>query len=193
MVIHLLGNWDGFDDPESGIGNYTWACGTEVGKRDIVEFNDPHSHLSHKSHWTHTGHASGLHLADGPYYMTVQAMNDIVFGGSLVTTVSHSFPYIIDTSPPIFYSVDDYVYDYDFNALIVWYNLTDPESGIYAIEFGLGKHKHDVSLRPYEAYGNPEYLQGSLAVKNVDIEEGKPAWIRILAYNNGELSTLKNR
>lgn len=178
-------NWSPFTDEEAGIGSYTWAAGTKICGEDVVSFVDPHAHLSHKSHWTHSGHESHLHLKDGAHYMAVQALNDITFGGPLVTTVCHSNPLNVDTSPPVFNGVDNYIYDHDFNMLVIFYNITDPHSGISEVEFGLGKNRHDVSLRPYTAYKGPSDIDGSLVVKDVNIEPGKPSWIRLLAHNGG--------
>lgn len=57
---------------------------------------------------THVGLA---YLADLPspvelehgkkYYVTVSAVNNVVHGGALVTTVRHSTPLVIDTTPPV--------------------------------------------------------------------------------------------
>ena len=41
------------------------------------------------------------HFVDGIYYVTVQALNQVIFGGSGVLSLCHSTAYIIDTTPPI--------------------------------------------------------------------------------------------
>ena len=63
-----------------------------------------------------------LLLKDGPYYVSVQALNSIVFGGALVTTVCHSNALIVDTTPPILNFVDNVFYDEDFDLLGIYYS-----------------------------------------------------------------------
>ena len=60
-------------------------------------------------------------LKDGPYFVTVQALNSIVFGGALVTSVCHSTPIIVDTTAPWLDFVEDIFYDEDFDLLGVYY------------------------------------------------------------------------
>ena len=55
-------NWDGIRDNETGILIYTWTVGTTVCGDDVVEYNDPHEHLSTRSDWTHVGLAFPLKL-----------------------------------------------------------------------------------------------------------------------------------
>ena len=56
-------NWDGIRDNETGILIFTWTVGTTVCGEDVVEYNDPHEHLSTRSDWTHVGLAFPLKLA----------------------------------------------------------------------------------------------------------------------------------
>ena len=72
------------------------------------------------------GTATDLRLDDGPYYVSVQALNSIVFGGALVTSVCHSNSLIVDTSPPILHFVDDVFYDEDFDLMGVYYSGLRP-------------------------------------------------------------------
>ena len=57
--------------------------------------------------------------------MTVQALNSIVFGGALVTSVCHSTPIIVDTTAPWLDFVEDIFYDEDFDLLGVYYKGTE--------------------------------------------------------------------
>ena len=54
--------------------------------------------------------------------MTVQAINSVVYGGALVTTVCHSNPLIVDTSPPILHVVDGVFYDEYFDLMGIYYD-----------------------------------------------------------------------
>lgn len=44
---------------------------------DVVDFEDPHSHLADRSYWNHQGYASGLVLEMGNHFVMVQALNDV--------------------------------------------------------------------------------------------------------------------
>ena len=71
-------NWDGFHDDETDLFGYTWAVGTRVCDEDVVDYEDPHSHLADRSYWSHQGYATDLVLqSGGTYYTTVQALNDV--------------------------------------------------------------------------------------------------------------------
>ena len=70
-VLRHTANWDGFKDEECGIYGYAWSVGTTVCGTDVATFVDPHSTIHNRDDWTYTGLAKGLHLPDGPYYVTV--------------------------------------------------------------------------------------------------------------------------
>ncbi|KAK7493737.1 hypothetical protein BaRGS_00015066 [Batillaria attramentaria] len=186
---HVSANWDGFKDEECGIHGYTWAVGTTVCGTDVASFRDPHTSIPNPDDWTYTGLVKDLHLQDGRYYTTVQAVNDVLHGGDLVTTVCHSTPFVVDTSPPNMNSVEEFLFDESFRFLVVYYNATDDTSGIARMEFGLGKTKYDVMIRrylPFEIRG-----QGAntyLVNEEFETEEGVPAWIRLKVVNNVMLS-----
>ena len=55
---------------------------------------------------------------DGRYYVTIRAINQVEYGGLLVTTICHSTPLAIDNTPPIIYEIYNIKYD------DVSYNLT---------------------------------------------------------------------
>nr|KAG5706493.1 hypothetical protein BaRGS_032886 [Batillaria attramentaria] len=67
------------------------------------------------------------------------AVNDVIHGGDLVTTVCHSTPFLVDTTPPLMNSVDEVLFDETFRFLVVYYNASDVISGVARMEFGLGK------------------------------------------------------
>ena len=73
---------------------------------DVISFRDPHRHHFSQQSWTNSAFdfVSPL-LSDGFYFITVQALNTIKFGGSLVTSVVHTTPYAVDTNPPVIYDI----------------------------------------------------------------------------------------
>lgn len=116
-----VANWQGFNDAESGIYGYTWCVGTSIRECDVVPPHNPHDGLSRQA-WTNTGLERSLNLSDGAYFFTVQAVSNVEYGGPLVTTVAHSTPYIVDTSPPILSEVEVIDYNVSSNQLILTYN-----------------------------------------------------------------------
>ena len=141
--------------------------------------------MSSPKFWTYTGFTKDLRLADGKYYLTVQALNGVECGGALVTTVCHSTPLVVDTTPPVFHQVTDVMFDEDFDILVVYYNVSDILSNIARVDFGLGKSKHDVDIRGYDRHDNMERYDPYFVVSNLDLTPGVPAWIRVRAVNNG--------
>ena len=102
-VFKSLANWDGISDPESGIFSYGWCIGTSVGSCNVMSFTDPFPNFVNR-HELWTDMAAALFqtaLQDGTYYVSVQAINNVVYGGAMATIIEHSTPYVIDTSPPL--------------------------------------------------------------------------------------------
>ncbi|KAJ8312545.1 hypothetical protein KUTeg_009918 [Tegillarca granosa] len=130
-------NFDGFHDNETGIWGYTWALGRSICGTNVVAYTDPHEHLSSRKYWTNSGYVKGIYMEDGPYYATVQALNNIVYGG--------------------------------------------------AVDFGLGKTKHDVSVRGYSKHAYVDRKEPFVVIEDLGLEEGVPAWIRLRAVNNVDL------
>jgi uncharacterized membrane protein YeiH len=95
----------------TGLYKMVYAIGSQPCLQDVYSYEDPHAHHYGVDDWHHQGIATGLDLADGPYHFVVQGMNSAIFGGSLVTTVCHSVPIIVDHTPPLVNSVDTVVYD----------------------------------------------------------------------------------
>ena len=118
--------------------------------------------------------------------MTVQALNGAELGGSLVTTVCHSVPFIVDTTPPVFNGVTDIIYDEDFDLIAIYYSASDDLSKIAKAEFGLGKTKYDVQLKAYSLHHAMERDNPFVSLKELGLQEGIPAWIRIRVTNNGK-------
>ena len=165
---------------------YTWAVGRQVCGTDIHDYSDPHGHLSSESFWTNTGFQKGFHLADGSYYVTVQAVNGAELGGSLVTTVCHSIPFIVDTTPPVFKGVTEIIYDEDFDLIAIYYEASDDLSKIAKTEFALGKTKYDAELKAYSIHEAIQRADPFVALEDLGLQEGIPAWIRIRVTNNGK-------
>jgi hypothetical protein len=174
-------NFQGFHDDESGIYKYAWCGGTAPLETDIFAYEDPHAHLHDERHWTHSG-TKLVDLQDGHYFLTVQAVNNIVYGGSLVTDVGHSTPYIIDTVPPQVHDVHGLEYDEDTQILQLQYNTSDATSGVREIDFALGRTVHDTDLHSWDRHGNLTMLW-----VRINVLEGVPAWVRIRAIDNGKL------
>nr|KAG5707973.1 hypothetical protein BaRGS_025111 [Batillaria attramentaria] len=117
------------------------------------------------------------------------AINDIIHGGDLVTTVCHSLPFIVDITPPVVYGVNEVVFDDTFRFLAVYYNATDALSGLSGVEFGLGKTKYDVMVRKYMPFemrgtGDNTYLLN----EEFETASGVPSWIRIKVVDKVRLS-----
>ncbi|XP_069118473.1 uncharacterized protein [Argopecten irradians] len=186
---YLTVNFDGFHDNETGIWGYTWWAGTAICGSDIVKERDPHSHLSHNKYWTHTGYTKDLYLPDGQYYVTVSAINNVVYGGALVTTVCHTTPIDIDTTPPVFQNVTGVYFDESFDILAVYYTAFDKQSNLKLIEFGLGKTKHDVNVRGYAEFPLVAWDDPFVGVEDFDLTPGIYAWIRLRVENNVGLFT----
>ncbi|XP_070206105.1 uncharacterized protein [Littorina saxatilis] len=186
---HAAANWDGFKDAECGIHGYTWSVGTTLCGTDVVSFVDPHASIPNPNDWTYTGLARDLQLPNGAYYVTVQAVSDVIHGGDLVTSVCHSAPFTVDTTPPNFHSVKEFLFDDSFRFLAVYYNVSDDTSGVARMEFGLGRTKYDVMIRkylPFEMRG----VEGNTYIVNEEFEteDGSPAWIRLKVVNSVGLS-----
>ena len=96
--------------------------GRNVLGHDIVDFTDPHAHLPDSRHWTFSSIAQ-LHLEDGKYFITVQAVNNVDMGGSMVTTVGHRIPLTVDTEAPIIHDIYGVKYNETTSVLTLNYNV----------------------------------------------------------------------
>ena len=181
----VLAHWFGFHDDETDIWGYTWSIGTYVCGEDVYPFEDPHAHLAGKFYWTNQGSATNLLLPDGQYYITVQALNNIVYGGALVTSVCHSTPVTIDTSPPVLHLTENIFFDEEFDIMGIYYAASDPNSGIMRTDIGLGETTHDVFIRSYTMHDPMRQGFKMVSLDAVDLPEGVPIWVRIRLVNNG--------
>ncbi|XP_070573688.1 uncharacterized protein [Ptychodera flava] len=178
-------NWDGFRDNETGIFGYTWTVGLTPCEDDVHPHKDPHSHLFDESEWTHTGIAQPLNLDDGVYHVSVRALNKVEFGGPLATTVCHTTSYIIDNTAPFVNHV--HLAEYDEYACIIstFFNVSDPDSNIREVDFGLGRSNRDTYLLGWQRYDDKSHITVDYC-----IPDGIPAWIKIRAINNVDLRTV---
>ena len=87
----------------------------------------------------------------------------------------------------MFYGIKSVVYDEAFNAMVIFYNMTDAGSGIETIDFGLGRTKHDVEVRKYVEKELDDRLRQNMMFGEygVDLPDGVPTWIRLRAKDRG--------
>lgn len=135
MFFSYIANWDGFADSQSGLVSYSWCISSSTNYTcDTVPSSDPHGGQA-MQYWTNTGLAK-VYLSDGSYYVSVSAINGAGYGGSLVTTVHHSVPYIVDTTPPVIDSFELMSYDIQFDIL----NLSYTVKYVYILYWGIIWH-----------------------------------------------------
>lgn len=70
--------------------------------------------------------------------------------------------------------------------IAIYYDAKDYQSKIALVEFGLGKTKYDVQLKRYSVHEAMERSDPFVSLKELGLQEGIPAWIRIRVTNNGE-------
>eukprot|EP00105_Crassostrea_gigas_P044578 XP_019928726.1 PREDICTED: uncharacterized protein LOC105342845 [Crassostrea gigas] len=187
---YISANWDGIYDNETGILGYSVTAGESICEEKIKQHHDPHAHLFDRSQWTHTVMMTPLEepytiLPDGPYYITVRAINNIQYGGALSTSICHSSPYIVDNSPPLVYEVYNVRYDEHKFNLSLSHNSSDPNSGVIRNDLCLGKSTRDcdeLMWVPMEYNQNMTYLK--------KITEGVPIWVKVTVVNNVDLRTI---
>ncbi|XP_033105583.1 uncharacterized protein LOC117107873 isoform X2 [Anneissia japonica] len=179
---YIASNWDGIHDDETGIFGYTWAIGHHMCDDIIHHHHDPHAHLFDESEWTHIGLVNGLMLPDDEYYITVRGLNKVAFGGPLSLSICHSLPLVIDNTFPFINDIFDISYNEDLEEVSVSYNVSDPNSEIYAVDIGIGEGKYDVYLKEWE-----RYYDDNTSVVPYKLIDGVPAWLQIRAINNVDL------
>ncbi|VDI54125.1 Hypothetical predicted protein [Mytilus galloprovincialis] len=183
----ISANWDGFIDRESGILGYTVLIGLTECKDDVHADHDPHKHLFDKSQWTHSAMISPIpapytKLPDGKYFITVRALNDVKYGGPLVTTVCHSTPLTVDNSRPEIYDVYGIEYDEDLPLLKASHVSGDPHSGLVYNDLCLGHSARDCNEMDWKRMGYSPDIQ--YAVKLTD---GVRIWVKIKVINGVDL------
>ena len=205
---------DGWRDPESGLSQMLMAFGTSVCGTQTYNWSDPHAHLVSQEQWTNQGLAHPLTppvLPDGPYFATVQGLNQVVFGGTLVTTVCHAQPVVLDTTPPVMVAVLGVQFDADTKVLSAHYSTYDNLSHILEIQLCLGQTSHDCLLRDWDFHcigttlpdghcerthpeddANAELLT-ALRQSLPAVPEGVFIWARMRSVNNVELPSAMAR
>ncbi|GFR58918.1 protein jagged-2 [Elysia marginata] len=194
---YISANWDGIHDDESGLRGFAFAVGTSICGEEIHPFHDPYKHLTPKdddSQWSGIGVVElpeGEKLPDGKYYVTVRAINQVEYGGPLVTTFCHSTPLAIDNTPPIIYEIYNIKYDdvsynltADFNATCLANSNSDPESDIKSIHMCLGLNAINCDLMNW----TPTPSLSEIVI-NHQIPDGQRAWVRLRVLNNVDMQT----
>ncbi|KAK3609657.1 hypothetical protein CHS0354_035942 [Potamilus streckersoni] len=182
---YISANWDGIHDKETGIHGYSWTVGYDVCQEFLHPHHDPHKHLLDPSQWTHDGQIYPLKLADGKHYVTVRALNQVQYGGPLGTSICHSTPYMVDTSPPFVNEVYNIKYDEETFLIEANYNASDPHSDIKEVHICLGVTTRDCRLMEWEV--KPK---GGILNHTFQIPDGIPAWLKLRAVNNVDLRTV---
>ncbi|CAH1250560.1 FAT1 [Branchiostoma lanceolatum] len=195
----IAANWDGFHDDNTGLFGYSWAVGLEPCVDMIHPHIDPHAHLYDASEWTHSGsifpippipgYPDGI-LLDAKYYITVRAINNVAFGGALITSVCHTAAYGIDNTPPDFHEITEVTFTEE-EELYVAYNASDLQSDIKEADIGLGLTKFDVLVMNWVRHnytGSHEHgIAGDWTGKLTTEEEGVPFWPKLRVINGVDL------
>ena len=163
--------------------------------------------------WTHTGLAKFSNISDGDYYITVNAINKAGYGGSMVTTVHHSTPYLVDTQPPTVTEWRTISYNKTTNELIVHYNVryvlgrcvsgslhanynfllhclfllsSDSGSGVSDVSLALGLTRHDIGLLDWVTLATSG--GSGVLVTSVYVPDGVSAWVKLRVTDKGRRS-----
>ena len=99
---------------------YAWYMGYAACKEGALSPRDPNADSTSRLPDINQGRVL-QHFDDGIYYITVQGLNQVIFGSSGVLTLCHSTPYIIDTTPPIIYNVTRIAYNENTNISTFYY------------------------------------------------------------------------
>jgi len=99
--------------------------GTTPCASDVLTWINPFDSQRDSSSWRYSaarGEISPV-LAEGRYYISVRAFNNVVRGGALATTVCNSVPLVIDITKPI---LNSFLLNFDDNAsqLDAYFNTT---------------------------------------------------------------------
>ena len=161
--------------------------GTSPGSCDLLPHTDPHAQLRLTSpdSWTYSSVLAGLELPEGDYYITVRATNRIAYGGPLFTTVQHSTPYRVDTTPPLIGSDVDVSYNSSTNQLAVRYEASDPGGEVASVEVALGRTPLDTSVLEW-AWLAADQSDAGYGEVEVDIPDGLPVWLKLRATDAGK-------
>ena len=186
-MTQLFATWTS-SDPETGIAEYRYAIGTQVGAADVVNWTSAGTNTE----VTHTG----LNLIHGAtYYFSVQAKNR----ADLWSEIGFSDGILVDLTPPSapgrpagieqvgFLRFRRIQYDSDGNYQVRWASASDPESGIKAYEIqeriGLEGTWDTVGSRP--SASPPVLTLYGFSIR--DRLHGKEYFYRVRAQNQAGL------
>lgn len=158
-----------FQDNETDIRGYTLCIGSTPCKCDRFPLYDPHETFRYPSEWNYIGFAVNdfeRAFADGKYYGTITAINKVTMGGPFASSVCHTRPFVIDTSPPEVQFVGSMRYDVDSRRFRFVLKAMDEHSGLRRVLLGAGRTRHDLSVAPLKLIHT--FLNGkSPLLKNV--------------------------
>lgn len=187
--VFAAANWMGFHDKETGLHNFEWRMGTEVCADDTWSTRDPHSHLHAQEDWDYMGTAFPLGgpkgLPQGWYYFRAGALNNVVHGGAMMTSVCHGAPYIIDKTPPTFKEVFDYAYaDGVVSCRVDGY---DNQSDIREVDLGLGNTRYDTEILDLTPY---HWNEEGFVSHPIVVPDGTEMWAILMLTNNVDYETM---
>ncbi|KAI6660257.1 hypothetical protein LOD99_10427 [Oopsacas minuta] len=177
--------FQGFHDDQSGIYAYAWYMGYEACELGALTPRDPNADSTSPLSDINQGRVT-QHFEDGIYYITVQALNQVIFGGSGVLSLCHSTRYIIDTTPPIISNVTRIAYNENTNISTFFYEAWDDLSGLQQVELGAGLTISDIAVLAW----TPIFINRTATLTHkIDVPDGTRAFIRIRATNHVDLSS----
>lgn len=163
--------FDPFHDNETGIRGYSLCLGSSPCKCDLFPTYDPHETYRYPSDWNYKGFAVNHYeqgFGDGKYYSTITAINEVTMGGPFATSVCHTKPFIVDTSPPSVEFVGDMRYHVDSRRFRFLLKAEDEHSGLRRVLLGAGRTRHDVSVSPLKLIHTfPKGLCGSVPFPSI--------------------------
>lgn len=178
-VTQLHATWQS-DDPESGIGRYEYAVGTQPvdpGSGYIVP-------------WTSTGTEAGMtcsvSLSNGvTYYIYVRATN----GADMSGQVGVSDGIRVDLSPPTRpVVVDDGDYTGDSMLLHCSWSAIDNESGIASYEYSIGTAPYTSDVLPLSSAGSATQVW----VDGLNLLSSKNYYFTVRARNGAGVQSMQS-
>ena len=185
-LTEIRANWNGFSDPDTHIGSYSWAIGSQSrSSTDIQKFVDVGPQQS--------GRAAHLSLTPyKTYYISVRAYNR----AGLYTT-RYSEGLVVDNSPPVAGVVQDGQGAVDVDWLTVtkgigakWNGFRDPQSAINYYRWAVGTQPRGSQVTDYTKVEITEARCSSCVFTSgsryfVTVEAVNGAGMKIIASSNG--------
>ncbi|MBI2571446.1 MAG: hypothetical protein HYV63_30935 [Candidatus Schekmanbacteria bacterium] len=143
----LATNWAGFSDGGSGVASYEWAIGSTPGGSEVQGFTGVGVATSAST--------TGLSLADGTYYVSVRATDNLGQVGSAAV----SDGVMVDATAPTAGSVDDGAgADIDFQVSTTtisanWSGFGDGETGLRSYEWAIGATAGGTEIQSWTGVG----------------------------------------